>query len=66
MGYARNIKADKGEVVMLNFLWKILLFFTLLDCFIIVIGGGIWILNIWFREMTGKDLAKEFFEKYVR
>ena len=51
---------------MLNILWKILLFFTLLDCFIIVIGGGIWILNIWIREMTGKDLAKEFFEKYVR
>lgn len=49
---------------MLNFLWKVLLFFCLVDCFIIVIGGGLWVLNIWIREMVGKDIAKELFGRW--
>ena len=48
---------------MLNFLWCAVLFFLLIDAFIIAVGGGLWVFNIWFNEMFGIDLAKRILKK---
>ena len=48
---------------MLNFLWCTVLFFLLIDAFIMAVGGGLWVFNVWFNEMFGIDLAKRILKK---
>ncbi len=49
---------------MLNILWRVVLFFLLIDCFVIVVGGGLWVLNVWFYEMFKIDMAKELLKRW--
>lgn len=48
---------------MLNFLWRVVLFILLIDAFIIAVGGGLWVFNVWFYEMFKIDLAKKILNK---